>query len=78
MEFPERDDDVNCVCGTEPQTMEHLLRCPLLEQTCNPEDLAEYTDVAKECVQLWQTQYLMCGHDKKKTSANMKRKNYIG
>ncbi len=49
-----KDDDVNCVCGTEPQTMEHLLRCPLLEQTCNPEGLAEYNDVAKECVQLWQ------------------------
>lgn len=46
-------EDVTCVCGTEPQTMEHLLRCPLLEQECDAEDLAEFNDSAKDCVQLW-------------------------
>ena len=45
--------DTTCICGTEPQTMEHLLRCPNLEQECKAEDLAEYNDIAKSCVQLW-------------------------
>ena len=46
-------DDVTCVCGSAPQTMDHLLRCPLLEQECNADDLAENNDSAKSCVQFW-------------------------
>ena len=45
------NDDVTCKCGTEPQSMEHLLRCPLLEHEW--EDLAEYNECARNCVQLW-------------------------
>ena len=26
------NEDLDCDCGSEPQTMQHLLRCPLLEQ----------------------------------------------
>ena len=48
-----RSDDVTCECGSEPQTMEHLLMCPLLEQECHAEDLAEFNDCAKDCVKLW-------------------------
>ena len=33
--------DTVCDCGTEPQTMQHLLICPLLEQPCTASDLAE-------------------------------------
>ena len=44
-------DDITCVCGSEPQTMKHLLRCPLLEQACDELDLAESNDTAKDCVQ---------------------------
>ena len=46
-------EDVTCICGIEPQTMEHLLRCPLLEQECKAKDLAENNDTAKNCVQHW-------------------------
>jgi hypothetical protein len=45
-------DDV-CDCGTESQTMSHVLRCPQLDQECRKEDLAEYNDVAKRCVAHW-------------------------
>ena len=47
------NDDAMCECGTEPQSMEHLLRCPLLEHDCKAEDLAEYNKCARNCVQLW-------------------------
>ena len=46
-------DDVTCECGTAPQSMEHLLRCPLLEHECKAKDLAEYNECARNCVQLW-------------------------
>ena len=36
-----------------PLFMEHLLRCPLLEHDCKVEDLAEYNECARNCVQLW-------------------------
>ena len=45
-------DNCLCECGTE-ETMAHLLRCPRLENTCGLEDLVEYNDSAKKCVQLW-------------------------
>ena len=45
------NQDLNCDCGSEPQTMEHLLQCPLLEQACTAEDLAAYNDTAHKCVQ---------------------------
>ena len=35
------------------QTMEHLLECPLLRQTCSLDDLMVYNDVVKECVRQW-------------------------
>ena len=44
-------EDVTCICNTEPQTKELLLRCPLLEQECKTEDLAEY--IARNCVKFW-------------------------
>lgn len=47
------DDDTMCECGESTQTMEHLLKCRLLEQECTPEDLMEYNDTAKDCVRLW-------------------------
>ena len=49
----QKDGDNTCDCGTVPQTMEHLLCCPLLEQKCTSDDLAGYTENAKKCVQLW-------------------------
>ena len=48
-----KDADVTCVCRSEPQTMDHLLKCPLLNQECTAEDLAEFNDAAQDCVQLW-------------------------
>ena len=34
------DSNLNCECGTEPEAMQHLLECPLLEQICTARDLA--------------------------------------
>ena len=46
-------NDTMCDCGTEPQTMEHLLRCPLGQEPCTSADLATYNDNAEKCVQHW-------------------------
>ena len=43
------EDDTTCDCKEADQTMEHLLECPLLRQTCSLDDLMVYNDVAKEC-----------------------------
>ena len=32
------------------QTMDQLLKCPMLSQECTTEDLMEYNKAAKECV----------------------------
>ena len=47
------EDDTTCDCEEADQTMEHLLECPLLRQTCSLDDLMVYNDVAKECVRQW-------------------------
>ena len=47
---------VMCECGTEPQTMQHLMVCPRLEHPCTASDLAEYNDYGQRCVQLWLNQ----------------------
>ena len=44
-----------CDCGTEPQTMQHLLHCPLLEDDCTVSDLATNTGKAQKCVKQWLT-----------------------
>ena len=41
------EDDTTCDCKEADQTMEHLLECPLLRQTCSLDDLMVYNDVAK-------------------------------
>ena len=53
------NEDVTYKCGSEPQTMDHLLRCQLLEQECRAADLAEFNDRAKRlCSALTETQYV--------------------
>ena len=47
------NQDLNCECGSEPHTMQHLLQCPLLEQVCTAKDLAAYNDTAQNCVRHW-------------------------
>ena len=42
-----------CDCETAPQTMEHMLHCPLLEEPCSPLDLAQYSPTAQRCVDKW-------------------------
>ena len=42
-----------CDCGQEPQTMQHLLQCPLLGEACTPNDLAQNNQWARKCVQQW-------------------------
>ena len=47
--------DSSCNCGTETQTMEHLLQCPLLKTPCSCDDLSIFKDTAQKCVKLWQS-----------------------
>ena len=47
------EHDTTCDCKEADQTMEHLLECPLLRQTCSLDDLMVYNDVTKECVRQW-------------------------
>ena len=42
-----------CDCGTEPQTMEHLLQCPLLGGPCTAKDLALYNTKGQQCTKHW-------------------------
>ena len=49
------DDDTTCDCTEEPQTMEHLLNCPLLPQACTTDNLLIYNDTAQRCVKQWMT-----------------------
>ena len=46
-------DNTTCDYKEADQTMEHLLECPLLRQTCSLDDLMVYNDVAKESVRQW-------------------------
>ena len=45
--------DTACECGTSEQTMQHLLRCPLLENECSLEDLATANEKAPHCARAW-------------------------
>ena len=47
------EDDTTCDCKEVDQTMEHLLECTLLRQTCSLDDLMVYNDAEKECVRQW-------------------------
>ena len=45
--------DTACECGTSEQTMQHLLRCPLLENECSLEYLATANEKALHCARAW-------------------------
>ena len=40
------DDYTICDCGEQKQTMDYLLKCPMLHQECTTEDLIEYNEAA--------------------------------
>ncbi|KAG7303178.1 hypothetical protein JYU34_011639 [Plutella xylostella] len=45
-----------CDCGTAPQTMEHLLSCPLCPSTCTREDLLQANQNAIKVASFWSGQ----------------------
>ena len=47
------DADTKCDCGEQTQTMDHLLKCPMLPQECTNEDLMAYNETANEGVLQW-------------------------
>ena len=49
--------DIACEFGTSEQTMQHLLRCPLLENECSLEDLATANEKALHCARAWPNIY---------------------
>ena len=51
--------DTACECGTSEQTMQHLLRCPLLENECSLEDLATANEKALHCARAWPNIWLI-------------------
>ena len=61
--------DTACECGTSEQTMQHLLRCPLLENECSLEDLATANEKALHCARAWpniMTQFGDDGHERRR------------
>ena len=60
--------DTACECGTSEQTMQHLLRCPLLENECSLEDLATANEKALHCARAWpniMTKFGDDGHERR-------------
>ncbi len=47
------DGDTTCECGQSPENTNHMLRCPLLTQSCTLDDLAQFNNAAKQCVDRW-------------------------
>ena len=41
------DADTICDCGEQTQTMDHLLKCPMLPQECTNEEEAGRTELRK-------------------------------
>ena len=42
-----------CICGTDPQRVDHLHKCPQLTNKCTMYDLSKYNATAEKCVKLW-------------------------
>ena len=42
-------------CGTGEDTVNHRLKCPLLDEPCSTTDLAEFNIRAKQCVKKWES-----------------------
>ena len=60
--------DTACECGTSEQTMQHLLRCPLLENECSLEDRATANEKALHCARAWpniMTKFGDDGHERR-------------
>ena len=57
------DADTICDGAEQTQTMNHLIKCPMLPQECATEDVMEYNETEKECVFQWMNNV---SHDKKK------------
>ena len=53
--------DTACECGTSEQTMQHLLRYPLLKNECSLEDLATANEKALHCARAWPNIWLSSG-----------------
>ena len=47
------DADTMCECWEQTQTMDNLLKYPMLPQESTTEDLMEYNETAKDCVYQW-------------------------
>ena len=64
--------DTACECGTSEQTMQHLLRCPLLENECSLEDLATANEKALHCARAWPNIYMTKfgddGHERRRVA----------
>ena len=49
------EGDTTCDCGVSSENTRHMLECPLLSHSCSLDDLLQFNETAKECVEQWKT-----------------------
>ena len=49
------EGDTTCDCGFSSENTRHMLECPLLAHSCSLDDLMQFNEAAKQCVEQWKT-----------------------
>ena len=47
--------NTTCRCGADDDSVQHRLKCSLLDEPCSTTDLCQFNKNARQCVELWQT-----------------------
>ena len=50
------EGDVTCECGLATENTAHMMQCTLLARPCSLDDINNFNDIAKKCVDRWKTQ----------------------
>ena len=58
------EGDTTCDCGVSSENTRHMLECPLLAHSCSLDDLLQFNETAKQCVEQWKT--AVWWHDEEK------------
>ena len=48
-----RSRATTCNCGVSLETTRHMLECLLIAHSCSLDDLLQYNEVVKQCVEIW-------------------------
>ena len=49
------EGDTTCDCGVSSENTRLMLECPLLAHSCSLDDLLQFNETAKQCVEQWKT-----------------------